>query len=137
MAAKAQHIRIGLFATVTLVLLGVVLIVFGGLRFWEHADHYRIVFDTSVIGLEPGAEVYMNGIKVGTVSGLEVPPEDIRKVSVAIKLNHGTPIHADTVAMLNMAGITGLKVIDLQGGTVKAATFWWSRRVRSHSAAAS
>lgn len=122
MTAKAQKIRVGLFAMVTLGLLGLVLTVFGGLRFWETNDHYRIVFDSSVIGLEPGAEVYMNGIKVGTVDAVEVAAEDIRKVAVAIKVKHDTPVHADTRAMLQYAGITGLKVIDLRDGSLAAPT---------------
>jgi phospholipid/cholesterol/gamma-HCH transport system substrate-binding protein len=120
MATQAQRIRVGLFAALTLGLLAVVLIVFGGLRFWEKSDHYRIVFDTSVMGLEPGAEVYLNGIKVGTVDDLQIPPEDIRKVAVLIKVKRGTPIHADTRAMLQLAGITGLKVIDLRDGSLAA-----------------
>jgi phospholipid/cholesterol/gamma-HCH transport system substrate-binding protein len=118
MAAKAQEIRVGLFAAITLALLATVLIVFGGMRFWEHSDHYRIVFDGSVIGLEPGAEVYLNGIKVGSVEDLGVPPDDIRKVAIKIKVKRGTPIHADTRAMLQYAGITGLKIIDLRDGTM-------------------
>jgi phospholipid/cholesterol/gamma-HCH transport system substrate-binding protein len=121
MAVKAQRIRVGLFATATLTLLAVVLIVFGGLRFWEKSDRYRIVFETSVIGLQPGADVYLNGIKVGTVDALDLAAEDIRKVAVAIKLKAGTPIHSDTRAMLQYAGITGLKVIDLRDGTSAAS----------------
>lgn len=122
MQAKAQKIRVGLFAAGTLFLIGVVLIVFGGMRFWEKADHYRIVFDESVIGLENGAEVYMNGIKVGAVKGIEIAPDDIRKVAVTIKIKGGTPIHADTHAMLQYAGITGLKIIDLRDGTSASPT---------------
>jgi phospholipid/cholesterol/gamma-HCH transport system substrate-binding protein len=122
MQAKAQKIRVGLFAAGTLFLIGVVLIVFGGMRFWEKSDHYRIVFDDSVIGLENGAEVFMNGIKVGAVKGIEIAPEDIRKVSVTIKVKGGTPIHADTHAMLQYAGITGLKIIDLRDGTSASPT---------------
>jgi phospholipid/cholesterol/gamma-HCH transport system substrate-binding protein len=121
MAVKAQRIRVGLFVTATLTLLAVVLIVFGGLRFWEKSDRYRIVFDTSVIGLQPGAEVYLNGIKVGTVDELDLAAEDIRKVAVAVKLKAGTPIHSDTRAVLQYAGITGLKVIDLRDGSSAAA----------------
>jgi phospholipid/cholesterol/gamma-HCH transport system substrate-binding protein len=122
MAVNAQNLRVGVFATVALGLFGVVLVVFGGLSFWEKSDHYRIVFATSVIGLEPGAQVYLNGIKVGTVDELDIAPLDIRKVAVAIKVKRGTPIHTDTHAMLQYAGITGLKVIDLRDGTSAAAT---------------
>jgi len=110
-----------MFAAGTLVLFAVVLIVFGGLRFWERSDHYQVVFATSVYGLQPGAEVYLNGIKVGTVEAIEVMRDDIRKVSVALKVKHGTPVHTDTQAMLQYAGITGLKVIDLRDGTSSAA----------------
>src|SRR5204863_341434 len=78
---------------------------------------YRIVFDTSVIGLEPGAQVYLNGIKVGTVDDVDVAASDIAKVAVVIKVKHDAPIHTDTRAILQHAGITGLKTIDLRGGT--------------------
>jgi phospholipid/cholesterol/gamma-HCH transport system substrate-binding protein len=122
MAAKAQKIRVGLFTAATLALFAMVVTVFGGMRFWEKTDHYRIVFDTSVIGLEPGAEVYMNGIKVGRVDRVEVAAEDIRKVAVAIKVKRDTPVHSDTRAMLQYAGITGLKVIDLRDGSLAAPT---------------
>src|SRR3954462_12709596 len=113
MPNKAQKIRVGVFAAAALSLAAFVVIVFGGLRFWEHQDHYRIVFDDSVIGLEVGAEVYVNGIKVGAVTDIAIAPEDIRKVAVQIEIKHGTPIHADTRAMLQYAGITGLKELDL------------------------
>jgi phospholipid/cholesterol/gamma-HCH transport system substrate-binding protein len=109
MTSKAQSIRVGLFAVATIVLLGVVLVIFGGLRLWERSDHYRIVFATSVYGLEPGAEVFLNGIKVGSVDSVGVVPEDIRQVAVAVKVKRR--------AMLQYAGITGLKVIDLRDGT--------------------
>ncbi|HET9624895.1 MAG TPA: MlaD family protein [Kofleriaceae bacterium] len=122
MVAKAQQVRVGMFAAGSLALLAFVLIVFGGMRFWEHADRYQIVFATSVIGLQPGAEVYLNGIKVGSVEALAVPPEDITKVSVTIKVKRATPVHADTKAMLQLAGITGLKVIDLRDGTTASPT---------------
>jgi phospholipid/cholesterol/gamma-HCH transport system substrate-binding protein len=121
MTSRAQHIRVGLFAIATLVLVGVVLAVFGGIRRRHDVDRYRVVFDGSVIGLEPGAQVYLNGIKVGTVDDLDVAADDVAKVAVAIKVKHGTPIHTDTRAILSYAGVTGLKTIDLRGGTSAAA----------------
>jgi phospholipid/cholesterol/gamma-HCH transport system substrate-binding protein len=117
MAARAQTIRVGLFAAAALVLLAIVLVVFGGLRVWERSDRYHVVFDTSVIGLEPGAQVYFNGIRVGAVDTID----DLRKVAVAIEVERGTPIRTDTQAMLQYAGITGLKVIDLRGGNLASA----------------
>src|SRR5262249_2952509 len=120
MTSKAQSVRVGLFAAVTLALVAVVVIVFGGLRLWEKTDRYRIVFESSVIGLSPGAEVSLNGVKVGRVDGLGVAPSDLREVTIAIRVDRGTPIRTDTRAILMYAGITGLKVIDLRGGTSAA-----------------
>jgi phospholipid/cholesterol/gamma-HCH transport system substrate-binding protein len=120
MTSRAQSIRVGLFAAAAIALAAIVLIVFGGMRFWERSDSYRIVFDSSVYGLHSGAEVHLNGIKAGAVARIEVDRSDIRKVVVEIKLKEGTPVHTDTRAMLQYAGITGLKVIDLRDGTLAA-----------------
>ncbi|HEU4733411.1 MAG TPA: MlaD family protein [Kofleriaceae bacterium] len=116
MTTRARNIRVGLFFAISLALVAIVLIVFGGLRFWEPTDRYRVVFEGSVLGLSTGAEVYMNGVKVGSVEELALSG-DVREVAITIEVNRGTPVHADTRAQLQLAGITGLKVIDLRDGT--------------------
>ncbi|MDQ3364881.1 MAG: MlaD family protein [Myxococcota bacterium] len=118
MTTKTQKIRVGLFAAITAALIVVVVVSFAGIRFWESRDEYRIVFNGSVMGLQEGAHVFLNGIRVGTVENIDVAPEDLRKVVVKIKLRQNTPVHTDTQAMLQLAGITGLKVIDLRDGTL-------------------
>jgi phospholipid/cholesterol/gamma-HCH transport system substrate-binding protein len=117
MTTKALKIRVGLFVAVTVSLLVAVLVVFGGLRFWEKHASYRIVFAGSVMGLEKGATVYFNGIKVGRVDEITLSPQDLSNVEVEISVKRETPIHADTKALLAMAGITGLKVVDLRDGS--------------------
>ena len=121
MSSKAQKVRVGIFVAVTATLLAVVIIVFGGLRFWKDRAEYNIVFDQSVIGLEKGAQVYRNGIKVGRVKSVEIHPDDMSKVVVKIAIEEDTPVRTDTTAQLQFAGITGLKHIDLRGGTAAAA----------------
>jgi phospholipid/cholesterol/gamma-HCH transport system substrate-binding protein len=120
MSSKAQKDLDGAFVAVTAALLAVVIIVFGGMRFWQHRAEYKIVFDESVIGLEKGAQVYRNGIKVGRVKHIEVDPQDMSKVVVTIAIAEDTPVRTDTTAQLQYAGITGLKLIDLRGGTAEA-----------------
>ena len=114
MATKSQKIRVGLFAVASAVLLAIVLVVFGGVRFWAKMDEYRIETD-GAYGLQEGAKVYFNGIRVGTVTDLELA-EDPRRVAVTIAIKRGTPVRTDTKAVMKMAGITGLKEIDLVGG---------------------
>lgn len=118
MANKTHRIKVGIFVAITAALLAVVLVVFGGIRLWETKHHYTIEFDDTVMGLEKGAQVYLNGIRVGRVDAINVSATDIGKVVVKIAVADDAPIHADTRAMLQFAGITGLKVIDLRGGTL-------------------
>ena len=101
---------------VAAALLAVVIVVFGGVRLFQSRAKYTIVFDNSVMGLEKGATVYMNGIKVGRVDDVSLSEQDMSKVVVTIAVKEETPVRTDTVAMLQYAGITGLKVIDLRGG---------------------
>jgi phospholipid/cholesterol/gamma-HCH transport system substrate-binding protein len=121
MTTKRQKARIGAFALATAGLVVLTLIVFGGVRFWEGRDRYTIVVDGTVYGLQEGAQVFANGIRVGNVEDLSVPADDPGKVVVTISIKSSTPIRVDTRATLQIAGITGLKVIDLRGGSPTAA----------------
>jgi phospholipid/cholesterol/gamma-HCH transport system substrate-binding protein len=118
MIGKAQRIRVGVFVVISALLLAILVIAFGGLRFWNPRDRYQIVFASSVYGLAQGAKVYRNGIPVGTVVSMAVPADAPDKIRVEIALDRGTPIHRDTRATLQFAGITGLKEIDLRGGSL-------------------
>jgi len=120
MTTKQQKIRIGLFAVVASVLAAVVLVVFAGIHFWKHEDRYYVVFERTVLGLGKGADVHLNGIRVGKVAEIKIPRDDPSRVRVAIDVEKGTPIRLDTKAVLQMAGITGVKVIDLTGGSAQS-----------------
>lgn len=115
---KQQKIRVGLFAVAAGALFGIVLVVFAGLHFWQTHSHYYIVFDDTVYGLEKGADVHVNGIRVGTVTGIGIADDDLTKVRVEIEIRQDAPIRTDTKAILQYAGLTGLKVIDLRGGSL-------------------
>jgi len=117
---KQQKIRVGLFAVAAGVLLAIVLVALAGVHFWRARTLYYVEFDETVYGLERGADVYINGIRIGKVVDLEIAPEDMRKVRISIEVKEGTPIRTDTKAVLQYAGLTGLKVVDLRGGTMEA-----------------
>ena len=118
---KQQKVRIGLFAIAAGALLVLVLVVFAGLHFWQPRHRYYVEFDSTVYGLEKGADVFLNGIRVGKVGGIRLAPHDIRRVEVTLDIDENAPIRTDTTAVLQFAGITGLKVIDLRGGSLAAA----------------
>ena len=117
MAEKTKKVRVGVFAVGAVALVATVLAVFGGMKFWEKHDTYYVVVDDSVIGLESAAQVLHNGIRVGSVTAMATMPDDLTRVRVTIEVQPGLPIKADTQASLRFLGITGLKIIDLRGGT--------------------
>ena len=112
--SKQQKIRIGLFAVVSGALLGLVLVVFAGVHLFHNRKSYALVFDSSVYGLQDGADVTYNGVKVGSVDDIKIDRRDLRKVRVTIEVDQDTPITTTTKAYLQIAGITGLKTIDLR-----------------------
>ena len=120
MTDRRKHVRVGIFALVTAALVAVALVAFAGLKFWKHHDHYYVLFDDTVLGLSAGAPVSLNGIAVGTVTDVVIAPKDLSKVQVTLEVDAGTPIHTDTQAFLSMAGLTGVRSIDLKGGSYAA-----------------
>jgi phospholipid/cholesterol/gamma-HCH transport system substrate-binding protein len=121
MTDKRKRLRVGVFAVVAAGLATAVVIGFGGIKFWHQRDHYIVEFDHSVMGLVEGAQVYCNGVEVGQVESFAIDPDDLGRVRVDVALDRGTPVRADTRASLDLAGITGLKVIDLKHGSLAAA----------------
>jgi phospholipid/cholesterol/gamma-HCH transport system substrate-binding protein len=117
MKSSRNRLRVGVLTAVTGALVAIVVVVWGGVHLFRHRLHYQIEVDDSVYGLVRGAEVFYNGIPVGSVRSIEIAPEDIRRVRIGIAIDEDTPVRADTKATLAMSGITGTKVVDLRAGT--------------------
>jgi phospholipid/cholesterol/gamma-HCH transport system substrate-binding protein len=80
-------------------------------------DAYQIAFAGSVTGLQQGSQVRYRGVPVGRVTDIRIDPERVEWVLVTVEIDHGTPIKQDTVASLEMQGITGIAFVQLRGGT--------------------
>jgi phospholipid/cholesterol/gamma-HCH transport system substrate-binding protein len=120
MATRTQKVKLGVFLTAATVLFAGTVIVLTGMGLWEERWTYFIEFSESVSGLEQGAPVKLRGVRVGTVEAIRVDPDNVEVVEVRIQVDKGTPIKTDTQAYINMQGITGLKFIELAGGTAEA-----------------
>lgn len=118
MVTKAQKIRLGVFLFITISLLLLFLAVIAGNRLFEKLDTYYIAYENvSVSGLQVGAQVKYHGITVGRVETIKIDPHNVNRIIVEIKIEKGTPIKEDTEATLILVGITGLKQVELFGGT--------------------
>jgi len=82
---------------------------------------YRIHFAESVSGLDVGGGVKFRGMQVGKVEAMSIDPTDMRRIRVDVSILKTTPIKTDTVASLNLQGITGGVYVELSGSSPEAA----------------
>jgi len=121
MKNQAQKIRLGIFLVVSLTILLIIIAFFTARELFKKEDTYFISYEgISVGGLEIGSPVKYLGIKVGSISNINIDPEDVNSVIVEIALKPGTPIKEDAEADIYSVGITGLKNIEIRGGSNEA-----------------
>lgn len=118
---RAQKIRLGVFIMFSSLILLILIGFFTARRLFEKTDIYYVAYrDVSVSGLEVGSPVRFMGISVGSISNINIDPEDVNRIIVRLSLRHGTPVKEDATADIVAMGITGLKTIEIRGGTNEA-----------------
>lgn len=116
-ATRAQKMRLGIFLVVTTAIVIATLIYLVGASLLEVRDPYVVVLQGGSAGLEVGSQVRFNDIVVGRIEHVRLDPDDPSQVIVNLSLEHGTPVTEDTVAIPEMANITGTKMLSMHGGT--------------------
>jgi phospholipid/cholesterol/gamma-HCH transport system substrate-binding protein len=81
---------------------------------------YDLRFEQSVSGLGLGAGVLFNGIRVGTVTAVNLDPEHPKRVTATISVDPSTPVRADTKVGVSFQGLTGATTVSLTGGAPDA-----------------
>lgn len=123
MVTKAQKIRLGIFLAIGSFLLILFIGAVAGSRLIQRRDIYYIEFaDYSISGMQVGGSVNFSGIKIGRVDAIKIDPDDVSKIILTISVQAGTPIKVDAEAVLTAVGITGLKAVEIRGGTNQAKT---------------
>jgi phospholipid/cholesterol/gamma-HCH transport system substrate-binding protein len=72
----------------------------------------------SVNGLDAGAPVRLNGINVGRVANIQQNLENPQEVRLLLQIQQDAIIRADSVASLEMQGLTGGWYVEISGGTL-------------------
>jgi len=118
MVSRATKIRLGVFLIIGAIMILLFAAAVAGNKLTQRWDTYYIMFqDYPVSGLQVGGTVNYQGIKVGQVQSIKIDPKDVSKVIISINIEPGTPIKEDTEAVLSLVGITGLKAVEIKGGT--------------------
>lgn len=121
MKGRAQKIRLGIFIMFSSLLLLILIGFFTAKRLFEKTDIYYVAYrDVSVSGMEVGSSVKYMGINVGSISSITIDPDDVNQIIVKLSLKEGTPVKEDATADIVSMGITGLKTIEIRGGSNEA-----------------
>lgn len=117
MEPKVNYVIAGLFV----VLLGAVSL---AAVLWLSKSDYGAAYDRyytymreSVSGLSINGPVKYRGVEVGRVKEIILNPENPEEVRLTMDITRGTPIKEDTLAVLDVQGLTGLAIINLAGGS--------------------
>ena len=120
METRANYIMVGFF---------VLLLAFGLLGFvlWlakfqldREFTRYDIVFESTVTGLREGSAVRYSGVRVGEVISVDLDPDRPTAIRVTIEIQKRTPVRADSIATLELEGLTGGRYVQLSGGSPSA-----------------
>lgn len=117
METRASYILVGSFVLALLAGLFAFSIWIAKVQLERSRDAYHIFFTGSVTGLQTGSPVRYRGIPVGTVTDLRLDPSNVGQVRVTVELQEDTPIKVDSIAALEMQGITGGAFVQITGGT--------------------
>jgi phospholipid/cholesterol/gamma-HCH transport system substrate-binding protein len=120
MISRAERARLGIFLFVAIGLMVLAVSLLAGYHFTRERDMYTVRFTESVSGLEVGAQVKYNGVRIGQIIDIEIDRSDLERVIATLEVRHRTPVKVDSEAVLVSMGITGLRFVELTGGSKRA-----------------
>jgi phospholipid/cholesterol/gamma-HCH transport system substrate-binding protein len=116
--SNAQRARLGVFVVCGIVLLLGFLSITLGLKLSRTTKTYFAYFQgESLSGLEQGAIVKYSGVPIGKVHKITYQRTDLSKVKVSLSVQPDFPMKSDMYATTGLLGITGLKYVEILGGT--------------------
>jgi ABC-type transport system involved in resistance to organic solvents, periplasmic component len=112
----AQQLKVGAF-----VLAGVALFLISVFFIGSENNIFSRTFTLAAVfknveGLKPGDNVWLSGVKIGTVSDVQIAAEGEVVVSLSLKENQNKFIQTDAIASIGSDGIVGSKILVIRPG---------------------
>jgi phospholipid/cholesterol/gamma-HCH transport system substrate-binding protein len=114
--------RLGAFIIATLAVLAAGIFIIGGKQYL-FTSTYRLKAEfATVVGLDPGAEVRIGGVRSGSVRDIHLPNKPNGKITVLLDLQHSTHeiIKQDSVAAIETEGLLGNEYVSITFGSAQA-----------------
>jgi len=115
MSRRPERTRVAILVGIGTVAFLILLLFARRPVFLDRQREYRTAF-RNVAGLNVGDEVRYGGVRVGSVTALDIdsaPPSTIR---VLFRVRRSTPVRADTRAVITQLGLLGQPYLALESG---------------------
>lgn len=116
MENRASYVTVGTFVVLLMLGLAGFVVWLTKSSFSESIQRYHVYLTGSVTGLLEGSIVRYQGVPVGIVRDIRIAPQDINQIQVLIEVPSETPITEDSIASLELQGITGTAYIQITAG---------------------
>jgi len=118
--SKKRIVIVGLFIVLGLAFLLSAILLVGNLRnaFTKKTEVYSIFDDVS--GLQKGNNVWLSGVKVGTISNVTFKGKSRVKVSIQVNSDVSQYIPNDSKVKISSDGLIGNKILVIFGGSENA-----------------
>jgi phospholipid/cholesterol/gamma-HCH transport system substrate-binding protein len=115
--SKVNFTLVGFFVIALLMAVGVIVAWLTAAMDAKEYRFYRVNMKESVAGLNVNASVKYRGVDVGKVISIGLDENNPEEVKLILGIEEGTSIRQDTIARLQVQGLTGLAYVELTGGS--------------------
>jgi phospholipid/cholesterol/gamma-HCH transport system substrate-binding protein len=114
--------RLGAFIIATLAVLAAGIFIIGGKQYLFTPTYRLKAQFATVVGLDPGAEVRIGGVRSGSVREIKLPNKPDGKITVLLDLQRSTHeiIKQDSVAAIETEGLLGNEYVSITFGSAQA-----------------
>jgi phospholipid/cholesterol/gamma-HCH transport system substrate-binding protein len=114
--------RLGAFIIATFAVLAAGIFIIGGKQYLFTPTYRLKAQFATVVGLDPGAEVRIGGVRIGSVREIELPTKPDGKITVLLDLQRSTHeiIKQDSVAAIETEGLLGNEYVSITFGSAQA-----------------
>ena len=114
--------RLGAFIIVTLAILSAGIFIIGSQQYLFTSTYRLKAQFVTVAGLDPGADVRVGGVHIGTVRQIELPNQPAGKITVLMDLQRSTHaiIKQDSMAAIETEGLLGNQYVAISFGSAQA-----------------
>ncbi|HEX3860173.1 MAG TPA: MlaD family protein [Stellaceae bacterium] len=121
METRAHYAAVGAFVLTMVALAFVAVLWLARAQLSTEYALFDIYFSGPVSGLNNGAPVEYNGVRVGRVNDVRIDPTNVERIRVTVQIDPNVAIKEDAAASVETNILSGVSFIQIVGGTQDAA----------------